>query len=178
MVDKAKTKQVNEILPHLYLTSVYGATRDNIYTNGVRVLINSARELPKQEHDGVQSLKLYLDDHKSEVISVHFDWISDIIHEHVTNYKSVMIHCVMGISRSTTLVLAYLMKYHRMNLKDAINFVRSKRTIIRYVLLYFPKNFFFEKFRFSQKWVFSTVLLILSRCIYCTKFKKFVKKII
>jgi atypical dual specificity phosphatase len=130
-VDKARTKQVNEILPHLYLTSVYGATRDNIYSKNIRVLINSALELPKVEHEGVHSLKLDLHDRREETIHIHFDWVADLIHQNVSNSRAVMVHCVMGISRSTSLVLAYLMKYQRMTLKDAIIHVRTRRTIIR-----------------------------------------------
>ena len=130
-VDKARTKQVNEILPHLYLTSVYGATKNNIYSKNIRVLINSALELPKVEHEGVHSLKLDLHDRREETIHIHFDWVADLIHQNVSNSRAVMVHCVMGISRSTSLVLAYLMKYQRMTLKDAIIHVRTRRTIIR-----------------------------------------------
>jgi atypical dual specificity phosphatase len=129
--DKARTKQVNEILPHLYLTSVFGATRENIQSKNIRVLINSALELPKAEYDGIHSLKLELHDRREEIIHIHFDWVADLIHQNVINSRAVMVHCVMGISRSTSLILAYLMKYQRMTLKDAIIHVRSRRAIIR-----------------------------------------------
>jgi protein-tyrosine phosphatase len=44
--------------------------------------------------------------------------------------KNILIHCAAGISRSPTIVLAYLMKYHEMNLNDALRFVQEKRPII------------------------------------------------
>jgi hypothetical protein len=50
--------QVTEITPSLYLTSVYGATRDNIIKRGCTLLVNAAQELPKQEIPGVESIKL------------------------------------------------------------------------------------------------------------------------
>ena len=41
----------------------------------------------------------------------------------------VFVHCVQGMSRSATLVLAYLMKTCGMGVQDAVRLVRSKREI-------------------------------------------------
>lgn len=38
-------------------------------------------------------------------------------------------HCVQGVSRSATLVIAYLMIKHHMTVQDALRLVRSKREI-------------------------------------------------
>ena len=42
-----------------------------------------------------------------------------------------MIHCVLGVSRSASLLIAYLMKYKNMSLKTAYDFVSSKRPCVR-----------------------------------------------
>nr|DBA32035.1 TPA: hypothetical protein GDO54_007787 [Pyxicephalus adspersus] len=42
----------------------------------------------------------------------------------------ILVHCAVGVSRSATLVLAYLMIYQRMTLVEAINTVKDKRGII------------------------------------------------
>jgi predicted protein tyrosine phosphatase len=44
--------------------------------------------------------------------------------------KAVLIHCTAGISRSATVVIAYLMKYEGMTMTDAILFLKRKRCII------------------------------------------------
>ena len=42
----------------------------------------------------------------------------------------LLVHCVMGRSRSATLFLAYLMIYHNMTIVDAIDHVKQRRRII------------------------------------------------
>jgi atypical dual specificity phosphatase len=123
--------QVSEIQSGLYLTSVYGATRDNILKKHITLLINSAQELPKQEISGVESIKLFLDDTPFALINVYFDRMADKINEHLNRGGKVMVHCVMGVSRSTSLVLAYLMKYKRLTLRQAYELVSQRRTCVR-----------------------------------------------
>lgn len=41
----------------------------------------------------------------------------------------VLVHCIMGVSRSATLVLAYLMMRQRLSLRDSLRHVTQKRAI-------------------------------------------------
>jgi hypothetical protein len=50
-----------------------------------------------------------------------------------------VVHCVAGVSRSTAMVLSYLIKYKKMTLKDAFKRVIEKRPIIK------PNTAFFEQ---------------------------------
>ena len=43
---------------------------------------------------------------------------------------NVLVHCAAGISRSTTFVLVYLMKGENMTFKQALDYVKSKRSIV------------------------------------------------
>lgn len=45
-------------------------------------------------------------------------------------YDKVFVHCAAGMSRSATVVIAYLMWKQKMTLNDAIDFVKKKRPII------------------------------------------------
>jgi len=51
---------------------------------------------------------------------------ADLIHR-VRDNMNVLVHCHMGKQRSVSVVLAYLLKYGRMNLKEASDFLRTKR---------------------------------------------------
>ena len=65
------------------------------------------------------------DDYKCN-ISLYFDEIGEIINKE----KTVLVNCIAGISRSSTIVISYIMKYLNLNLRDAFLLVRSKSPLI------------------------------------------------
>ncbi len=76
-----------------------------------------------------QNIKIYqynLSDDNSCNITSYFDEIFELIEKE----DVVLVNCIAGISRSTTVVLAYLMKCLGMTLKDAYIVLLSKRRII------------------------------------------------
>uniref|UniRef100_A0A8C1R345 Dual specificity protein phosphatase n=1 Tax=Cyprinus carpio TaxID=7962 RepID=A0A8C1R345_CYPCA len=55
---------------------------------------------------------------------------AEFIHKALSNPEDkVLVHCIHGVSRSSTLVLAYLMIHHNMMLEDAIDHVTDVRWI-------------------------------------------------
>ncbi|KAJ0980964.1 hypothetical protein J5N97_009219 [Dioscorea zingiberensis] len=60
-------------------------------------------------------------------LAQYFDECFEFIEKARRSGGGVLVHCFAGISRSATIVLAYLMKKHRMSLSQALKFVRSKR---------------------------------------------------
>jgi protein-tyrosine phosphatase len=53
------------------------------------------------------------------------------IRTHLAHGRTTIVHCEMGVSRSSSIVLAYLMKYHRMSLEDAFAFLRQRRPFVK-----------------------------------------------
>uniref|UniRef100_A0A4X2L2H7 Dual specificity phosphatase 13A n=1 Tax=Vombatus ursinus TaxID=29139 RepID=A0A4X2L2H7_VOMUR len=63
-------------------------------------------------------------------ISAYFSSAADFIHNALlTPGAKVLVHCVVGISRSATLVLAYLMLRQGLTLRQAVNSVKQRRWI-------------------------------------------------
>ena len=54
--------------------------------------------------------------------------ITRFIHEQLENDGTVLIHCAMGISRSVTMTMAYLIEYEGMSLAEAFGTIRENRT--------------------------------------------------
>jgi protein-tyrosine phosphatase len=64
-------------------------------------------------------------------IQSHFDAVNDFIDKAIQQSGCVFVHCQAGVSRSPTLVIAYLMSRHSMTLDQAYSFVQHRRPLIK-----------------------------------------------
>lgn len=55
------------------------------------------------------------------------------------NGGNTLVHCVAGVSRSVSVCLAYLIKYHNMSLMKAYQWIERRRPCIQ------PNNSFFKQ---------------------------------
>lgn len=123
---------ISEILPSLYLCGAGVAIPIFLEKLGINCVINAAPELPNTPLPLTEGSKpVYLQvpvlDKSNINISVYFDEVADLIEQIRQTNGKTMVHCVAGVSRSASLVLAYLMKHMKMSLKDAFELVRSAR---------------------------------------------------
>lgn len=73
---------------------------------------------------------LDIDDMPDYPIEKHFEEGNKIIKEQITQNKNVLVVCTAGISRSAAIVMAYLIKEHRMPYSKAYNTVKRARVFI------------------------------------------------
>ncbi|XP_029212053.2 dual specificity protein phosphatase 12-like isoform X1 [Acropora millepora] len=66
-----------------------------------------------------------LDEHDSDLLSF-FDDCSEFITDGIDKKENVLVHCLSGISRSSAVVLAYLMKTKGMSLDEALVFLQNR----------------------------------------------------
>lgn len=55
------------------------------------------------------------------------DQTVDFIQERIKNDEPIMVHCAAGIGRTGTILACYLIKYHNLSAKNAIEKVRNER---------------------------------------------------
>ena len=57
------------------------------------------------------------------------EWVDDL-HSTLTSGRNVLVHCGLGDSRSASLIIAYMIKYHGLSFVDAYHCVVVKRSQI------------------------------------------------
>ncbi|ETE57654.1 Dual specificity protein phosphatase 26, partial [Ophiophagus hannah] len=83
------------------------------------------------EGTGICYLGIEAHDSPTFDMSPYFQPAADFIHKALSKSGGrILVHCAVGVSRSATLVLAYLMIYHRLTLVEAIKTVKDHRGII------------------------------------------------
>jgi protein-tyrosine phosphatase len=113
----------------LYLGNINDANDISfLNSNGIDTIINVAYdgEIKKVIRMNKTVYNFKIRDDIDENISKYFRRIIRLI----DSGKCVLVNCMAGVSRSVTIVIAYLMTKQKMTFQEAFEFVRSKRPII------------------------------------------------
>jgi len=122
----------SRIVDGLYLScSVAARNRGMLMQHNIGAVINCAQECVNHHQDTFQYLHFLLDDHNGENISAVFKEACEFIDEVHAQGKAVLLHCAQGRSRSATIVMAWLMRNKRMDLKTAARTVKSARPWVK-----------------------------------------------
>ncbi|GAA5894292.1 uncharacterized protein JCM6883_003774 [Sporobolomyces salmoneus] len=106
----------------------YQASQDSdlLAQNGIGCIVSAMR----QEYDapgGVDMHRVAVDDTETTNIVEHFVTTANFIDAALKNGQGVLVHCQAGVSRSTTLVAAYLMTKLGLNVEQAVDKIRTVR---------------------------------------------------
>ena len=85
--------------------------------------------LPFQEEFNYRQLSIK--DHEDEDIRAHFESSYNFIEEAIANKEKILVHCYAGISRSTTILAAYLIRKHKKPLNEVLDMIKEKRNTVR-----------------------------------------------
>lgn len=81
--------------------------------------------------DKIKYLHIELEDKEDVLLKDRFDEAIHFMKIAFQNPSSrILVHCNLGISRSSTLILAYLMKTYNATLYEAYKFLRHRRPIV------------------------------------------------
>lgn len=122
---KITQAEIHEIIPGLFLGTQIAAENERFHWEFSHIL--SVREGAKDLSSSRITWKgIYIQDQPNANISRFFDESYEFIESSRTG---VLVHCRFGVSRSATIVIAYLMRKFDVPFDAAYNFVRSKRFI-------------------------------------------------
>ncbi|KAJ3488796.1 hypothetical protein NLI96_g2581 [Meripilus lineatus] len=76
---------------------------------------------------GIRQLRIPVEDVPYADLLIHLPSACNFIHQAITTGGVVLVHCVQGLSRSATVVAAYLMRTHGINATAAQEAVRKAR---------------------------------------------------
>ena len=137
---REKQPHISKIEPGLYLGDLHSSSDLQILTdNSISALI-SVTDANSVKWSSPENRALVSED--SHMVIPCFDTdaqdllielarICDFIEEHqgAEPQRAVLVHCTAGVSRSATVVVAYLMRKYRKTMKDGIRVVQKKRKI-------------------------------------------------
>jgi atypical dual specificity phosphatase len=122
------------IVPSLYLSDMYTATSPTILhklgiTHILCIMNDPNCDYPVERN--LEVLCIQSVDSYATKIEEYFDsstaWIRDVLSD---AESKLLVHCALGVSRSATIVIAYLMAAEGMSYSDAFSHVRARREII------------------------------------------------
>uniref|UniRef100_A0A8C2LXJ5 Dual specificity phosphatase 13B n=1 Tax=Cricetulus griseus TaxID=10029 RepID=A0A8C2LXJ5_CRIGR len=129
---------INEVWPNLFLGDAYAARdKSRLIQLGITHVVNVAAgkfqvDTGAKFYRGtsVEYYGIEADDNPFFDLSVYFLPVARYIRDALNTPQSrVLVHCAMGVSRSATVVLAFLMICENMTLVEAIQTVQAHRDI-------------------------------------------------
>jgi len=135
-----------EILPGFYLGSIGAAfNRKILQEQNVGHILCCCDNVKEAFPNVFKYRMLKLLDKPDEDITRYFDETAEYIHEILTKGEKVLVHCFAGKSRSTTIMISYLIKYQKMTVDQALKAIREKRPVAQ------PNMGFLKQLRLYEK---------------------------
>lgn len=127
---------MDEIIPNLYLGNKLAASDiNNLKEHNITHIVNCAEELKYiiDEYDG-KFICLHLPICDSGISGSIINYITEaikFIDNALSNDKKVLVHCSAGISRSVSIVIAYMMYKNNLSFNMVYDHIKSIRPLSR-----------------------------------------------
>ena len=120
-----------QITPYLYLGTEWNASNyDSLMSNRITHILNVSSEVDNFFPDIFKYLNVRVLDIEETDLLKEFDRTNKFIQEAKEQETSCLVHCKMGVSRSASIVLAYLMKELSWSYDQAFQYTKQKRSCI------------------------------------------------
>ena len=142
----------DKIIDFLYVGSIKSLPSYNNFS----LIVNSTPDInPLNKINKYNDIYIRLpindnpDDYSKLLPLIYKTNVLEKIHHSIINKKSVLVHCYSGMQRSCAVVACYLIKYHNMNVNEAIEFIQNKRYLAFYKNVHFIESI--KKFYLENK---------------------------
>ena len=133
---------MSQVTPFLFIGDIDNARNYSwLYNNGVTHVVNVAMELPNFHPEHFGYLKVPLDDALTQELGGFLDICYAFMLCAINTRGKVLVHCHMGISRSASVVIYFLMRFYKISYDEAFKILKSKRKIVQ------PNDFFVSQLR-------------------------------
>lgn len=121
------------ILPNLYISDMYFAHKKELLSSlSISAIINLAPDVAENKFQDLSSSFTYLSLHVQDNAKTDISKYFEITKRFIDKYRKtggVLVHCAAGISRSATIVIAYIMKTLHLPFQNAFTFVQERHPI-------------------------------------------------
>lgn len=115
-----------EIIPDLWLGNDQSAlnTQDDNF-----LYINCSNDLSFLGRAQQYNIEIKNNLEKYEILKMYqyLNETVEFIYKNLINLKPVLVHCETGTQKSATVVAAYLIKYGKMNIEQAVKLIKTKK---------------------------------------------------
>lgn len=121
-------------MSRIYGDGLYLGNKDDAFSRDFMMeyptaVLNVAYEIPKTDF-AIDYMNIPLRNDDTCRILEFFNDAIEFIEKHLKMNNRVLVHCMGGISRSASFIIAYMMYKKSMRMMDAIDYVKSKRPCI------------------------------------------------
>lgn len=122
---------VKEIIPGLWLSDKNISLNKQFFKdNKIDIVINCSKDLQFIDLD-IEKVRLKIHDNlqDDEIINMYhnLDYITKYIYDNLLLCKNILVHCYAGKQRSATVIIAYLLRYSKLDLNKCIELLKYKK---------------------------------------------------
>jgi len=121
----------SKILDYLYLGSEWNASNlEELGQNSITHILNVTREIDNFFPANFEYKNIRVYDEEATDLLRHFDTTYRFIREAKEKGGHVLVHCKMGISRSASVVISFMMKEYELELAQTLIRVKELRSVV------------------------------------------------